>query len=113
MQAMNQAQGWDNLVARHEQTLNSWLGSESYVMQQDNEVVGCVRAITDGHVTLYICELIVRQDMRGQGIGRALLDYIHDIYPTTRMELLATSSSKSYYESRFRPFYGFRRTYGE
>ncbi|KAA1042366.1 GNAT family N-acetyltransferase [Macrococcus equipercicus] len=113
IQQLNRDEGWDNLVVRHEQTLNSWLGSEAYVIEEAGDVIGCIRALTDGHVSLYICELIIRHDQRGKGYGRMLLDHIHSLYPTTRMELLATSSSKSYYENRFRPFYGFRRTYHE
>ncbi|TDM12260.1 GNAT family N-acetyltransferase [Macrococcus lamae] len=113
IQHMNKAEGWDNLVARHDQTLNSWIHSESFVMEQDGEVIACIRALTDGYVSLYVCELIVRQDMRGQGCGRKLLSFVHDLYPSTRMELLATSSSKSYYEDWFRPFYGYRKTYHE
>ncbi|GGB01087.1 hypothetical protein GCM10007190_06470 [Macrococcus hajekii] len=110
---MNRAEGWDNLVARHEQTLKSWRNSVSYVFEEAGEVIGCVRALTDGYVTLYVCELIIRQDKRNHGYARALLDYLHKQYPTTRMELLATSQSKDYYVPRFRPFHGFRRTYHE
>lgn len=113
IQQMNKDEGWDNLVMRHEQTLNSWMNSKSYVVEEDGDVIACIRAITDEYVTLYVCELIVRRDKRGQGIGQQLLSVVHDIYPTTRMELLATSQSKSFYESWFRPFYGFRRTYQE
>ena len=113
IQAMNQSEGWDNLVVRHEQTLNSWKNSVAFVFEENNEVIGCIRAITDGYVSLYVCELLVHQNHRKKGIGKALMGYVHDLYPTTRMELLATSSSKSYYEHDFRPFYGFRRTYGE
>lgn len=113
IQQMNKDEGWDNLVARHEQTLNSWMNSKSYVMEEDGEVIACIRAITDEYVTLYVCELIVRRDKRNRGFGRKLLGYMHELYPTTRMELLATSHSKSFYESWFRPFYGYRRTYHE
>ncbi|MGV2875755.1 GNAT family N-acetyltransferase [Macrococcus capreoli] len=113
IQSMNKHEGWDNLVARHEQTLAAWMNSESYVYDLNGQVVSAIRGITDGHVSLYICELITHSNFRGNGYAKALLQYLHEQYPTTRMELLATSSSKSYYERDFRPFYGFRRTYGE
>ncbi|WP_414054209.1 GNAT family N-acetyltransferase [Macrococcus equi] len=113
IQAMNAYEGWDNLVVRHEQTLAAWLNSVSYVAEIDNQVVGCARAITDGYVSLYLCELITHHQFRGRGIAKTLINHIHDLYPDTRMELLATSTSKGYYEKDFRPFYGFRRTYGE
>ncbi|WP_414049319.1 GNAT family N-acetyltransferase [Macrococcus animalis] len=113
IQQMNQHEGWDNLVVRHEQTLAAWMNSESYVYIENGQVVSAIRAITDGHVSLYVCELITHHESRGNGYAKALMDYVHALYPTTRMELLATSSSKSYYENHFRPFYGFRRTFLE
>lgn len=113
IQKMNAAEGWDNLVVRHEQTLAAWVNSESYVYIEDEQVVGCARAITDGHVSLYLCELITHRNYRGCGIAKALIEHIHQLYPTTRMELLATNDSKGYYGKSFRPFYGFRRTFGE
>ncbi|TDM03592.1 GNAT family N-acetyltransferase [Macrococcus carouselicus] len=113
IQKMNREEGWDNLVVRHAQTLKSWQNSVAFVMEEKGEVIGCVRALTDGSVSLYICELIVRKDKRGRGCARQLLEHVHEQYPTTRMELLATSGSRSYYEPWFRPFYGFRRTYHE
>lgn len=113
IQQMNQYEGWDNLVVRHEQTLAAWINSESYVYIVSGQVVSAIRAITDGHVTLYVCELITHHESRGNGYAKALLDHVHALYPTTRMELLATSNSKGYYERDFRPFFGFRRTFGE
>jgi len=113
IQKMNAAEGWDNLVVRHEQTLAAWLNSESYVYIEDEQVVGCARAITDGHVSLYLCELITHRNYRGRGIAKALIEHIHQLYTTTRMELLATNDSKGYYGKSFRPFYGFRRTFRE
>ncbi|WP_414047741.1 GNAT family N-acetyltransferase [Macrococcus equi] len=113
IQTMNLYEGWDNLVVRHAQTLAAWNNSISFVYELNGEVIGCARAITDGHVSLYLCELITHHNYRGQGIAKALIEHIHHLYPTTRMELLATRNSKGYYEKNFRPFYGFRRTYGE
>ena len=59
----------------------------------------------------YICELLVAQPFRGCGAGRKLLDFVHALHPDTRIDLLASSSSRSFYEEHeFRPFYGFRKS---
>jgi len=112
---LNEQEGWSNLVAKQQQTQAAWHGSNlSVVAEQDGRLVGCLRALTDCAVTLYICELLVEKNMRGNGIGEKLMDHVHSLYPKTRMELLASSTSRTYYEAkRFRAFYGFRKTFEE
>lgn len=112
---LNEQEGWSNLVAKQQQTKAAWQGSNvAVVAEQDGRVVGCLRALTDGAVTLYICELLIEKDRRGSGIGAKLMGHVHNLYPTTRLELLASQTSHSYYEiKKFRPFYGYRKTYEE
>ncbi len=112
---LNEKEGWKGLAERHEDTKAGWMNSNaSFIAEKEGRVIGCLRGMTDGFITLFICELLVDADFRGWGIGSALLQYAHSLYPETRMELLASSTSKSFYEKeRFRPFYGFRKTIGE
>lgn len=112
---LNEQEGWSNLVAKQQQTKAAWQGSNlAVVAEQDGQLVGCLRALTDGAVTLYVCELIIEKSRRGSGIGGKLMQHVHDLYPETRMELLASTTSRSYYEAKkFRAFYGFRKTYEE
>lgn len=112
---LNEQEGWSNLVAKHQQTKAAWQGSNlAVVAEQEGRLVGCLRALTDGAVTLYVCELIIEKSRRGSGIGGKLMQHVHDLHPETRMELLASSTSRSYYEAKkFRAFYGFRKTYEE
>lgn len=112
---LNEQEGWGNLVAKHQQTKAAWQGSNlAVVAEQDGQLVGCLRALTDGAVTLYVCELIIEKSRRGTGIGGKLMQHVHDLHPGTRMELLASSTSRTYYETKkFRAFYGFRKTYEE
>lgn len=112
---LNEQEGWSNLVAKQQQTQAAWHGSNlAVVAEQDGRLVGCLRALTDGAVTLYICELLIEKSKRGSGIGGKLMDHVHNLYPKTRMELLASGTSQSYYEAkRFRAFYGFRKTFEE
>lgn len=112
---LNEQEGWSNLVANQQQTQAAWNGSNlAVVAEQDGQLVGCLRALTDGAVTLYVCELLIEKSRRGSGIGGMLMDHVHNLYPETRMELLASCTSQSYYEAkRFRAFYGFRKTFEE
>jgi len=112
---MNEAEGWSNLVARNEDTKTAWEKSTiAFVAEEDGNVIGCIRGFTDTQITTYICELIIDQTYRGKGIGTRLLRHVHDLYPKTRVELLASSTSKTYYEQqKFRPFYGYRKTFEE
>ncbi|MCP8970833.1 GNAT family N-acetyltransferase [Ectobacillus ponti] len=109
------AEGWHNLAARSEEWQAAWRSSQiALVALAEGELAGYVRGLTDGVVTLYICELLVRPACRGLGAGKALLQRAHALYPETRMEMLASSTSHTYYEARgFRPFYGFRKTMNE
>lgn len=77
-----------------------------------NKVVGLVRALSDGKITTYIAEIIVDINYRGKGIGKALLEVCHDLYPGARFDLLSTESADEFYKSnRFRIVTGFRKSY--
>ena len=116
IQELNQEEGWNNLVEKNEDTKEAWKNSNvSLVVEAEGDgIVGYIRGFTDTRITLYICELLIDQKYRGAGIGRELLRYVHAQYPSTRMELLASSTSHTFYESQgYRPFYGFRKTFEE
>lgn len=112
---LNQKEGWTNLAAKQDETKSAWNHSQiAFVAERDGEVIACVRGLTDESISLYICELLVDEKERGKGMGQALLAYVHKIYPKTRMELLASTASQTFYEKqKFRSFYGFRRTIEE
>ncbi|MGI2328293.1 GNAT family N-acetyltransferase [Planococcus sp. YIM B11945] len=109
--ALSQAESWTNLVEKQQDAKQAWANSTvAFVAEVNGEFVGCIRGLTDGFISLYICELIVDQHCRGQGVGKKLLNYVHELFPKARMELLASQTSKTFYESNsFRPFYGFRK----
>lgn len=112
---LNQMEGWNNLVEKEEDTKKAWDHSNiAYVVTVEEKIVAYVRGMTDQAITLYICEILVSEKVRGKGVGQNLLAYIHAKYPTTRMEMLASTTSHTYYEQLgFRPFYGFRKTFQE
>lgn len=112
---LNVEEQWTNLVAEKDKTKQAWNNSNiAFVVLSKEEVIGYIRGFTDKHVTLYICELIIDKRYRGLGIGQYLLNFVHGLYPSTRIEILASSQSQSFYNQiGYRPFYGFRKTFGE
>lgn len=115
IQELNKKEGWTQLVERNEETFNAWKNSNvAYIVMKDESVAGYIRGLTDGNVTVYICEMLISKNHRGKGAGGKLLKFVHSQYPRTRMEMLASSTSHTFYKSQnFRPFYGFRKTFEE
>jgi predicted N-acetyltransferase YhbS len=116
IQELNHEEGWSNLVEKNDDTKEAWKHSNvTLVAEAEGEgIVGYIRGFTDTRITIYICELLIDKKYRGSGIGKMLLQYVHAKYPSTRMELLASSISHTFYEGQgYRPFYGFRKTFEE
>lgn len=116
IQELNRAEGWINLVEKNEDTKQAWENSNvSFVVEAEGDgVVGYIRGLTDTQITLYVCELLIDKKYRGVGLGSELLQYVHHVFPKTRIEMLASSTSRSFYEGQgYRPFYGFRKTLEE
>ena len=112
---LNAEEQWTNLVTEKDKTKQAWNNSNiAFVVRSKEEIIGYIRGFTDKHVTLYICELLIDKRYRGLGIGQYLLKFVHGLYPSTRIEMLASSESQSFYNQiGYRPFYGFRKTFGE
>lgn len=116
IQALNKIEGWNQLVQRNELTKEAWRHSNvTFVVESENgEVIAYLRGLTDTKVSLYVCELLISASHRKHGLGEQLLQYVQAMYPETRLDLLASASSHTYYEKlNFRPFYGFRKTIHE
>lgn len=115
IQALNEAEGWSQLARQHELTKQAWRQSNvAYVVESEGQVIAYLRGLTDTTVSLYVCELLIAASHRRLGIGEQLLSHVHALYPETRLEMLASASSHTYYEKlNFRPFYGYRKTIHE
>ena len=113
IQMLYEKEGWMTFIKRKEESLKAWKSSSiSLVAVDGEEIVGLVRALTDGEITTYIAEIIIDINYRGQGIGAALLNECHNLYPNTRLDLLSTEGADEFYERNdFRKITGFRKSY--
>lgn len=100
-------------LKRSEDALKAWENSNITLVALDGDIiVGLIRALTDGKITTYIAEIIVDTSYRGKGIGRALLDICHNLYPHARLDLLSTDGADEFYQREsFRTHMGFRKSY--
>ena len=110
VQALSAAEGWTMPIERPDAAIRAWRSSgPALVAVADREIIGFVRAISDGAVTTCVAELLVAPQGRGRGLARSLLDAVRARAPGSRLDILATSDSRGFYEHLgFRPFSGFR-----
>lgn len=114
IQQQSLAEGWTSPTQRPTESLLAWQHSwPALVAVEGEQVVGFVRGLTDGAITMYIADMAVDVRQRGRGIGRALLDACHSLYPTARLDLLAADDARAFYQARgFRVIHdGMRKSY--
>ncbi len=114
IQRLSSAEGWTSPTQRSTDSLLAWQHSWPALIAVEGEmIVGFVRGLTDGTITMYIADMAVDMRLRGRGIGRALLDVCHALYPTTRLDLLAADDARAFYKAcGFRVLHdGMRKSY--
>lgn len=113
IQKLYEQEGWMSFINRSDEALEAWKNSAiALIAVHGDTIVGLVRALTDGRITTYIAEIIVDTNYRGNGIGKALLDICHGLYPYTRFDLLSTEGADEFYKNNnFRIVTGFRKSY--
>jgi GNAT superfamily N-acetyltransferase len=106
-------EGWTTLCDRPADGLRAWQRAwPALVVMHGAQLIGFVRAVTNEAVTLYVADLLVAPEWRGQRIGTALLELCHLLYPTVRLDLLAIEQAGAFYQAQgFRPFRGFRKSF--
>jgi len=117
IQRLSSAEGWPTSQDRATEAMAAWRKSwPALVATHGEDVVGFLRALTDGAVTTYVCEVLVVPAWRGRGIGRALIEACHHLCPSTRLDLLSGGTAdggfRLYEANGFRCFQGFRKSYG-
>jgi len=115
VQQLSAAESWTTPLNWPEAARQAWLRSEpALVAVADGAIVGFLRGLSDGGVTVYIAEVLVAPTWRGRGLGAALLELAQRLNPGARLDLLATAASRAFYErAGFRPFYGYRLSWAE
>ena len=69
---------WDpNFVDSYKDALEK---SITYVAYEDEKIIGYIRCLDDFGFYIYVCDLLVEPDYRGQSIGRKLMEYVMDNY---------------------------------
>lgn len=99
--ALQAAEGWPSLSTDRDHTLGALTapGVVALVATDGAEhVTGFAMALTDRRTTTYLANLVVAGDVRGTGIGRALIDAIFEATGVERMDLLAEAASEAFYE---------------
>ncbi len=100
IQRLSSAEGWTSPTQRPDDSLFAWQHSWPALVAVEGEmVVGFVRGLTDGAITMYIADMAVDVRFRGHGIGRTLLEVCHALYPTTRLDLLAADDARAFYRT--------------
>lgn len=112
IQRLYEKEGWMTFINREADAIKAWKNSSiGLVVFHGEEVVGLLRGLTDGEITTYIAEIVIDNSFRGNGIGKALLTLSHNLYPNTRLVLLAADGADEFYEkSNFRKSTGFRKS---
>lgn len=74
--ALSAAEGWPTPTDRPQASLVSWQAAWPAIIAEDadGEIIGFLRALSDGAVSTYVAELLVAPAWRRRGLGSALLD---------------------------------------
>lgn len=88
-------EGWSS-YQRHD--INIALDHSVVIVAQDaKKIIGFIRALSDGQITIFLCEILVAQEYRRQGVASLLVEYLHKMFPTARIDLI--SIADEFYEN--------------
>ena len=88
-------QGWNSFsqeLLEQLLTTSHWL-----ILEQEGQIIGSARYLTDGLRTIYLCELLVKAEYRCQGYGSLLMAELQRLYPSLRIDLI--SDADAFYDS--------------
>ena len=88
---------WSAKVSR-ETFLSALCESALVVATQDGELQGFLRAITDKHTITYVCDIIVREQDRGKGLGRTMMQSLLDQPAIACTTVVALTQVQGFYE---------------
>lgn len=74
----------------NEELLRDLISSSQWVGAFDAEkLVGIARYLTDGYLTVFLCEIITDPAYRRRGVGRSLIDEIFQRHPDLRIDAIS------------------------
>lgn len=103
LNGLRDAVGWARISPRQAET--GLEHTEYLVAARDGDrVVGCARIVGDGGYVAYICDVIVRPEYQGHGIGKAMIEQLleflrSNLEPGERVKvfLMAAKERESFY----------------
>ena len=99
--ALCKAEGWVTFAGSHSRAARAMSnpGVTALVAVDEGErVLGFAQAVGDGAFGGYLCMLLVAEDARGQGIGKALVERTLVESGVLRLDLLSSEGAVSLYE---------------
>jgi ribosomal protein S18 acetylase RimI-like enzyme len=78
--------------------------SLTYVAYENDALCGYSRSIVDGHLEIWVCDLLVTPKFRGKNIGRQLMECICNDYPNHAVYVM--SDIDEYYKKQGYPKIG-------
>jgi len=103
-------EGWTTYSSRRGDFYGAVKNSAFIVAYAGDEFAGYARAISDGFITTFLCELLVVKKFRNVGIGGMLVMHIHAMFPKTRVDLISEADG-FYIKQNFRAIgTGFRKS---
>jgi ribosomal protein S18 acetylase RimI-like enzyme len=103
--ALCRAEGWTTFSANRERAARAMSGPGVTALvaverrgEDDERVLGFSQAVGDGAFGGYLCMLLVAEEARGQGVGRALVERTLVESGVLRLDLLSSDRAMSLYE---------------
>lgn len=98
--AMCRAEGWTTFAGSRDRAARAMSnpGVTALVAIEDERLLGFAQAVGDGAFGGYLCMLLVAEDARGQGIGKALVERTLVESGVLRLDLLSSEGAVSLYE---------------
>jgi ribosomal protein S18 acetylase RimI-like enzyme len=104
--ALCKAEGWTTFAANHSRAARALRapGVTALVALEtdasgEERVLGFSEAVGDGAITAYLCMLLVAEESRGRGVGRALIERTLVESGVLRLDLLSSEDAMALYES--------------
>jgi len=89
---------WSDYYNHQEKYLKAISNSITYVLLEQEKIVGYIRCKNDDGYGIYILDLLVDKNYRGKEYGKSLMKTVCDNYPND--EIYVTSDVDPYYEKQ-------------